>query len=74
MAGEIRDAGFEVLTSEARQALGFHRVLLHHAMGAPRLGRLRPIAWALDALENAAKRALPRAAWLYHAVVARRAD
>ncbi|MEK6609145.1 MAG: class I SAM-dependent methyltransferase, partial [Myxococcota bacterium] len=35
LAGEIRDAGFEVLTSEARQALGFHRVLLHHAMGAP---------------------------------------
>jgi SAM-dependent methyltransferase len=53
-------------------ALPLARVLLHHKLGLPRLGRSRAVAALLDRLEGLAARLLPRSRWSYVLVRAER--
>jgi SAM-dependent methyltransferase len=64
----------EDLRLEMRQALPLRRLLLHHRMGLPRLGRVALAARALDGLEALLARALPQERWSYMVFSGRRAE
>jgi SAM-dependent methyltransferase len=76
LRGELAAAGFAILDEETRQPLPIARVLLHPRLGAARLTAFRParfvVTRALDALDRAAARLVPRRAWLYLVFHARR--
>jgi SAM-dependent methyltransferase len=56
------------------QPLPLRRLVLHHSMGFPALGRRAPLRSALAAVERALGMLLPRSRWTYIAAAARRAD
>jgi SAM-dependent methyltransferase len=64
LTAELEAAGLVDVAIAARQPLPLSRVLLHPRMGAPRLGGMAPVAWALGRLEEAAD-LLPTALWTY---------
>lgn len=64
LTAELETAGLIDVTITPQQPLPLSRVLLHPRMGAPRLGGLAPVAWALGRLEQAAD-LLPSSLWTY---------
>ncbi len=62
---ELRAAGFAVTAARAEQALPLGRVLLNPRLGWPQLGARPQVTGALDALEQVARRLIPRRLWLY---------
>jgi len=56
------------IPSAWRQAMPLSRVVLHYRMGLPSLGKIRPVAWLLGALERIAE-LLPRSIWAYFVVL-----
>lgn len=62
---ELSGAGFTLAAEAPMQALPLARIVLHPRLGRPRLGGVPQVARALRAVETAAERLVPRAAWLY---------
>jgi SAM-dependent methyltransferase len=73
LEAELEAAGLVDVTIGARQPLPLSRVLLHPQMGAPGLGGLTPVAWALERIERAAD-VLPTVLWTYLVCQGRRPD
>lgn len=69
--GEVRAAGFDQVRAEPRQPLPLSRLLLHHRLGRPALGRQTWVARTLAGVERLAG-ALPASLWAYFVVTARR--
>lgn len=65
---------FSVERVEHLQALPIHRVVFHPRFGLPALARLRPARLAVAAIEQAAERVVPRAAFAYLHLRARASD
>ncbi len=65
LRSELETAGFDDVALTFAQPMPLGRVLLHPRFGRPSLGEQRFVRGALDALELAAARLWPRAAWLY---------
>jgi len=71
LLGEVAAAGLVEVRLARRQALPLSRVVLHHRLGAPSLGRSARVQTALRRLERAAER-LPGWLWAYLVVTGRR--
>jgi len=56
---------FEIVLLKRYQPFPLHRLLYHPEMGAPRMAENRWIRRALDVMELALGRLIPRAAWAY---------
>ena len=67
LQAELAAAGFTITAQHAEQAFPAARVVLNPrlGLGSPALGSARLVQRALDAIEAAAERLLPRRLWLY---------
>lgn len=61
----LTGAGLRVVHQATAHALPLERVLLHPALGAPRLGALPGVARAFSAADALARRLVPRRSWMY---------
>jgi hypothetical protein len=68
----LADLPLERIETTMAQGFPLRRLVLHHRMGLPALGRWAPTAGLLAALEHAAERLTPRSRWSYTVVRARR--
>ncbi|MSP61943.1 MAG: SAM-dependent methyltransferase [Myxococcales bacterium] len=64
LIGELRRAGFEGVRLSRAQPMPLSRVVLHYQLGAPWLGGIAPVAWALRGVERALA-GLPGSLWAY---------
>jgi len=69
----LEQAGFEVQEVRRYQALPLHRLVFHQKLGSAALARQPWARGAVDAAEALAARLVPRAAWAYVSLHARRA-
>ena len=73
LEGLLRAQPLVDLSLRMAEPLPLRRLVLHPRFGLPSLGRLRPVARTLDAVDDLAARVLPRARWGYVVCAARRA-
>lgn len=69
---ELRQAGFRVRREAALQPMPIARVVAHPRLGGDKLLALAPVRAALQAVDRAAARVVPRRAWAYLAFQAER--
>jgi len=67
---ELCAAGFQVIEEGTEQALPLSRIVLNPRLGRPELARRPSVVRALQALEQWARRLLPKRVWLYLSVKA----
>jgi hypothetical protein len=68
----LADLPLDLVETTMAQGFPLRRLVLHHRLGLPVLGRWTPTAGLLAAIERAAERLTPRDRWSYTVVRARR--
>jgi SAM-dependent methyltransferase len=65
LSRSLEEAGFEVTMRARHQPLPLHRIVFHPDMGNPALGKNETVRAAVDGIERAAERIVPRLFWAY---------